>query len=279
MLLRACFAVSTSPPMSDYPKYVARVNAISHEGKTQPHARRLLAGLAKRSNRWPRLASSEICSVRLAAALVSFNDDYPAPHPLEYFRDEPVRRVIESMRGREALTLLELFDHPSCTTLPTFLDATLVIHAALRQLARGRDTCALPSVALSLDERLEIGAGLLPFLESGQGDPLGDGYHYVANLAAGMAAGASLARRGWLVPLFAAGPELMTGIREGVFGSRLFFGNHAPIDRMGLAHGLALARAVSGVNHLPRREGDGAALGAAPQPWTGRSRGRSIPHS
>ena len=53
---------------------------------------------------------------------------------------------------------------------------------------------------------------------------------------------ATAARRLWLVPLFAAGPELMAGIRQGVFGSVLFFGNHARIDRMGLAHGLAISR-------------------------------------
>jgi hypothetical protein len=78
------------------------------------------------------------------------------------------------------------------------------------------------------------------------GDPLGDTYHYLATLAAGVAAG-SARQCLWMIPLFAAGPELMKGVRELVFGSTLFFGNHARVDRLGLRHGLSIPRQSRGV--------------------------------
>lgn len=53
--------------------------------------------------------------------------------------------------------------------------------------------------------------------------------------------------------LFYSGPVLMHLVRERVFGSRLFYGTHARVDRLGLARGIALARRQRG-----RRPGAGA---------------------
>jgi hypothetical protein len=53
----------------------------------------------------------------------------------------------------------------------------------------------------------------------------------------------SESRWGWAIErLFRAGPDLMSLVREGAFGSKLFFGNHAEVDDLGLTHGMALAR-------------------------------------
>lgn len=41
--------------------------------------------------------------------------------------------------------------------------------------------------------------------------------------------------------LFHAGPILMCLVRERTFGSRLFYGNHADVNRLGLAHGIVIA--------------------------------------
>ena len=46
---------------------------------------------------------------------------------------------------------------------------------------------------------------------------------------------------GGIERLFRAGPHLMLLVRQGVFGSTLFYGNHRHVDALGLAHGLALA--------------------------------------
>jgi hypothetical protein len=237
MLLVAFHAVATSPPMPGYARYVDAVKAQHHPG-TQPRSAEMLDGLLRLAPRFPAVVGP-IRSRRLAAALVSFTDDHQDPFPAEAFDDRAVRALIDGMTGPE--TVLSLLER---TRAPTFLDAVLVVHAALRQLARGRDGRALPSCRLTLDERLAIGRCVLPFApeESRGGDPLGDAYHYAANLAAGLAA-ASDPRAAWLAPLFAAGPELMWGVRQEAFGSVLFFGNHASIDRMALRHGLRVGRA------------------------------------
>lgn len=41
-----------------------------------------------------------------------------------------------------------------------------------------------------------------------------------------------------------AGPVLMSNVRERLFGSVLFYGNHARVDRLGLDVGIALARGL-----------------------------------
>lgn len=117
-------------------------------------------------------------------------------------------------------------------------------------LARGRDTRLSDAFIMSLEERLERGKAIAPFHpdDSNGGDPLGDTYHFWANVAGGLYAGtqrSASARAAFVAVMLYAGPWLMQTIREGVFGSRLFYGNHARIDRLGLTTGLRLARAGS----------------------------------
>jgi hypothetical protein len=241
MLLRAFHAVATSPPMPGYPRYVDVVHGQRHAG-TQPRGPEMLRELLRRAGRWPRLVG-RVHPVRLAAALVSFTDDHDGPFPEEAFDDRAARGLIDHLAAAgSGVTMLDLLD-ATCDR-SSLLDAVLAVHVTLRQLARGRDGRALPSCRLTLDERLAAGRAVLPFApeESRGGDPLGDAYHYAANLAVGVAVSAS-PRAAWLAPLFAVGPELMWGVRQQTFDSVLFFGNHAAIDRMGLRHGLRVGLA------------------------------------
>ncbi len=70
------------------------------------------------------------------------------------------------------------------------------------------------------------------------GDPLGDARHYLANSIVGFGAMGEPPIERWPVALFGCGPYLMSGVRQGMFGSELFFGNHALIDHLGVAHGV-----------------------------------------
>jgi hypothetical protein len=97
-----------------------------------------------------------------------------------------------------------------------------------------------------LEERLTMGAAIAPFPKAlaGDGDPLGDTYHYWATFAAGMC---SVLDPGRVAPpalgaAFWLGPRLMETVRGGLFGRPLFCGSHGAIDRLGLAHGRAIAR-------------------------------------
>jgi hypothetical protein len=240
MLLVAAHAVSTSPAMPRYHEYVRAVRG-QKQARFQPPPGELFAALRRLASRFPALAPANLSSLRLTAALISFVDDHDQSFPGEYLPGAHGERVWAEL-GRDA-DIIAILNTRVCLAQPTFLDAVLLAHLALRQMARGRDTRALGTLDLSLSERLHQGQRILPFAAevSRGGDPLGDTYHYLATLAAGLAAG-SARQRSWMIPLFAAGPELMKGVRERLFGSTLFFGNHARIDRLGLRHGLRLAR-------------------------------------
>jgi len=118
----------------------------------------------------------------------------------------------------------------------------------MRQLARGRDVRAFAGRTLSLAERCDAGLAIAPFPPSiaQGGDPLGDTYHYFANVIVGVLSSTDRNRRtpggAAIALLFYAGPVLMHLVRERTFGAKLFYGTHARVDRLGLAHGIALAR-------------------------------------
>jgi hypothetical protein len=226
--------------MPEYTRYVAHVKSQDHRGRAQPDPAALL-------DAWRAMAGEvhpPVRTRRLVAALVSFVDDFDGPFAEEAFDDRAVRRCLDWLGATTTgVTLPEI---AAVCQKPSFLETILVTHAALRQLARGRDDRALPSCRMSLDERLQIGRHVLPFAPdiARGGDPLGDAYHYCANLAAGCLLSPSW--RAWPVPLFAVGPELMSGVRQGLFGSTLFCGNHARVDRLGLVHGMRVSLKTTG---------------------------------
>ncbi|TNE84625.1 MAG: hypothetical protein EP330_28545 [Deltaproteobacteria bacterium] len=206
----------------------------------QPRSAELFDALCALSEHFALRVPDELGGRRLTAALVSFVDDHDQPFPEECFPAAAAALIDE---WPATVTVPQILASPSCLAQGSLLEAVLVAHFAVRQLARGRDGRACPPLRMDMEARLARGRGVLPFHpeDSRGGDPLGDVYHYLATLAAGLAAG-SRRRHRWMLPLFAAGPELMWTVREACFGAPLFYGNHARIDRMGLVHGWRLAR-------------------------------------
>lgn len=188
----------------------------------------------------------------MVSVLVSFVDDHNQPIPEECFPRVETLRLLDLIQNAFSPEH-EPLDAPGQFALALTVcadpwTALLACHFATRQLARGRDTRVLGRTwALDVKKRYAAGRAIAPFAPelSGGGDPLGDTYHYWANVLAALGSqslGGDRAQR--LVPgLFYLGPNLMLWIRQRTFKSQLFFGTHARIDRLGLEHGLALHRA------------------------------------
>ncbi|MCA9609197.1 MAG: hypothetical protein KC619_26530 [Myxococcales bacterium] len=243
----ALHAVSTSPAMPRWPEYVARVQASRHD-----HDRWNAPGAALTARLLdvvhaarPALGPAPVAT-DLVTALASFVDDYSVPPPRELFEVPLALRLLEALVDQRGLTV----DQQLALALDLrgeLFPAVLALHTATRVLARGRDSRLHPGFALGLDERLERGRAIAPFDPSDArgGDPLGDTYHFWANVAAGLYSAHEGRLRGPAVAaLFLAGPALMTGVRERLFDNYLFFGSHARVDRLGLATGRACARAI-----------------------------------
>lgn len=192
-------------------------------------------------------------ALRTISALVSFSDDHDVPLPAEVLPRDPARTLMVSIASH-APGALGIDDQLALALAlaPDAWTALLACHLATRQLARGRDTRALGTdVPTSVEDRCEAGLAIAAFppeLAAG-GDPLGDTYHYWANVCAGVLAASRAVGQAWAIErLFRAGPALMTLVRERTFGSKLFYGNHARVDALALDHGLGLADAYA----LPR---------------------------
>ncbi|MEM9190159.1 MAG: hypothetical protein AAGF12_13325 [Myxococcota bacterium] len=240
----ALHAVATSRAMPDNELYKARVEALRPMAeRTNPPAhelaRRFVSTCPDELAVDPSLRASE-----LLAALSSFVDDYRSAAPRECFRVELAVGLLRALEGRSALTVVDQLSLGLTLSSKVF-DVVLALHVVTRVLARGRDRRLHPAFDLDLEERLRRGRAIAPFAaeDSEGGDPLGDTYHFWANVAGGMYAGVGEARRSprWFVAgMLYAGPWLMAGIRERTFGNRLFYGTHEKIDRMGLRIGYRL---------------------------------------
>lgn len=238
-------AVATSPVMPGWVEYRARVE----------RERPLTAVFEEVT--WQALA--EVLGARplvpigppdaIIGTLVSFTDDHGATLPDLACLGVEAERLIESIRRHGLHTL----SPPKVLGLALEIAedgfrALMVCHLAVRQLARGRDVRAFGGRTLSLADRCDAGRAVAPFppwIAQG-GDPLGDTYHYFANVIAGVLSSTARVRRApvgaAIALLFYSGPVLMHLVRERAFGARLFYGTHARVDRLGLAHGIALAR-------------------------------------
>lgn len=235
-------AVATSAPMPGWPEY----KRVVHEDlRSMPRAAFHFTDILRVVDRHPIYVRGT--TPDLIASLISFVDDHVSPVPADFF---PKQETLEFMnRVAEASARGDRLDAPRQLALALDIandmwTALLVCHLGTRQLARGRDTRALGAAArFSVQQRCERGRAIAPFPDelSQGGDPLGDTYHYWANVIAGVASATLGASRGRaLHALFYQGPRLMLWIRERTFGSPLFFGNHMQIDRLGLAHGRQL---------------------------------------
>lgn len=249
-LLATSFAsVATSRPMPDWPTYRALVLAEDAVVRSRCFSVESLIQQLQVRPLCPRGNLADLVSV-----LVSFVDDHNEPIPEECFPRAETLRLLEliqnaSSHEHKPLDVTGQFAL-ALTVCADPWTALLACHFATRQLARGRDTRVLGRTwALDVKKRYAAGRAIAPFppeLSIG-GDPLGDTYHYWANVLAAVGSqsmGRALARH--LVPgLFYAGPHLMLWIRQRTFRSRLFFGTHERIDRLGLEHGLALHQACA----------------------------------
>jgi hypothetical protein len=265
-VLRATWSVASSPAMPRHGEYMAWYRSYRlHTKRRNPPAAELVERqkrLAQASDRarssltlLPWGAASQRWSEppplrRTFAALVSFVDDYSGPYPREHFPAREVARLLDLFRVNAvalggSLTLDEQLGAALEIVSGRLFAAAVLLHAATRWLARARDTRALGS--LSWKQRLGDAALLAPFAPEveADGDGPGDTYHYWANFVAGYQTrldGGVAARA--MRAMFAAGPLAMRTIRGGLFGRTLFAGNHSAVDRLGLAHGEAVARAV-----------------------------------
>jgi hypothetical protein len=253
-VLRATWAVASSPAMPRHGEYMAwyraqrrratRLNPPAAElGERQQRLARTSERAARTSLPWCATAPP---LRRTFPALVSFVDDYAGPYPRELFPAGEVARLLDRLRAAAApATLDEQLAAALEITGGRLFAAAVLLHAATRWLARARDTRALGPLPWS--QRLDDAALLAPFAPAveADGDAPGDTYHYWANFVAGCQTfldGGVAARA--MRTLFVAGPVAMSAIRGGLFGRTLFAGNHAAVDRLGLMHGEAAARAL-----------------------------------
>jgi hypothetical protein len=239
-----------------------------------------------------RLARGRTCHVRavaafdLLAALSSFTDDYALEPPRGLFAVDIAVSILARIRDEHCLCLPEQLDIAlGCADGRPF-EALLGLHTATRVLARGRDTRLHPSFQMSLDERLRRGEAIAPFHPDDAlgGDPLGDTYHFWANVVGGVYAACPTnprASRALVGGMLYAGPWLMHSVRETLFGSTLFCGTHARIDRLGLGLGRRFGRRVRApVSRVPRPYTPGVlGLGWSSSVWRPVLADRSITRS
>lgn len=244
----ALHAVSTSPPMPDFERYVEAVETLRPSFlRTNPPGPRLGEAFDVSGFRRAPRVDPTIRATDLVAALSSFTDDYGARPPRELFAVPVAESILDALRRERCLTVAEQLDLALGCAPGGSYDAFLGLHTATRVLARGRDTRLSPSFSIALEERLERGRAIAPFdpRDARGGDPLGDTYHFWANVCGGIYAvspGVSRAQRSFVAGMLYAGPWLMRGVREATFGSPLFYGDHARVDRLGLSLGMALGR-------------------------------------
>jgi hypothetical protein len=238
----ALVAVATSPVMPDWQRYRALVARERSEVRAVEPASALREALGQRRTLTPTARTLDVLS-----ALVSFTDDHDAPFDAGLFPASSAA-VLEALAARAARG--ETLGRAAQLALATRharsgFEALAICHAVSRQLARGRDTRALGAPP-PLAERVRIGRAIAAFPDvlARGGDALGDTYHYWANVIAGVTATHLDAPRRLVVrATFHRGAFLMRTIRDGMFGGTLFAGDHEAIDRLGLAHGLALGAA------------------------------------
>jgi hypothetical protein len=258
LMARAFWSVSTSHSMPRYPEYVRAIKNAGRGSIANPRGDALeeallasaVSGTRSCRARVPWLAS-ELSATRLLGALSSFTDDYEGAYPAEFFPEPSTRWVFDALSARyeskrSPLTVPEQFECALGGCLHSAFGAAATLHALTRVLARGRDERALPSLAFSLAERIELGKMIAPFARSDSrgGDPLGDTYHYWAMVMGGLWCADPQHRFGVeriaVEALLRNGSRLMWLIRDRLFGNTLFFGRHVAIDRMGFRHGTSL---------------------------------------
>lgn len=232
------------------PRYQEYLVALDESRpRLTPHRKRgrALTATVFHAARGKRFRAEATSAFDLLAAVSSFTDDYTLEPPRELFAVDVALAILERIRGEHCLSLAKQLELALRCADGRPFEALLGLHTATRVLARGRDTRLHPEFQMSLEERLRRGEAIAPFHPDDAlgGDPLGDTYHFWANVAAGVYVGSSTnprAARGLVYGMLYAGPWLMQSVRETLFRSTLFCGTHARIDRLGLSLGRQLGR-------------------------------------
>lgn len=251
LLLRSIWGVMTSPSMPDYKTYRNGINSIDFSDFFQPKSFALVSQINEALSNSKMKKISFVHSIDIFSTLICFIDDHSEDYPPFCFDKSAIINLVEWIKkSKIPLTVPEIVKSEILNSTIFTIDKLLIVHATLRLIARGRDFRAFSNFTLSLEERIQISKNIAPFEinVSNGGDPLGDSYHYVANIIIGITFSNKSFFNKIPIVLFMLGPYLMKIIREYIFGNILFFGNHCRIDHMGLNHGLKISE------HIKRRD-------------------------
>ena len=247
LLLRSIWGVMTSPSMPDYKIYKNGISSIDFSDYFQPKSFALEFQIIEALQNSKTKKISFFQSMDIFSTLICFIDDHSEDYPSFCFDKSAIINLIEWIKkSKNPLSVPEIIKSEILNSTIFTIDKLLIVHATLRLLARGRDFRAFSNFTLSLEERIQISKNIAPFEinVSNGGDPLGDSYHYVANLIIGITFNNKSIFNKIPIVLFMLGPYLMKIIREYIFGNILFFGNHCKIDHMGLNHGIKISEFI-----------------------------------
>ena len=260
MLARAAISATLTPSLPSWPTLslaVARWDRSHLSSDPAALQDRMLACLAQHSpaDPWqlPWAPGIDLSLRRLSAALIGRSDDHSGPLPVELLPAAPARELMDALEraaadGGRPLDVCEQLAVALVQADGQLLAAVLLLHLALRTLARGADARLDPCLSLWLDERLSLGASIAAFDPIlCDGDPLGDARHYWAMVCAGVAsvwakrAGRRRAGRVLHASFFLA-PEPARRLRMHLEGPHP---NRGRLSRMGLRHGISLGVAAA----------------------------------
>ncbi len=267
LLLRAAASAALTPSLPSWPTLGPASASWDRSHVSQDPAAlqdRMLALLAGHSSadpwRLPWAPHATLSLTRLSAALIGRTDDYTGPMPTELLPSADARALMDDLSAAATaagrpLDVCEQLDVALRATDGHPLAAALLLHLAVRVLARGSDRRRDPALALWLDERLALGAAIAAFADS-PNDPLGDARHYWAMVCAGMASAwaKQTGRRGagrLLHLVFYLGLPPADRVRLRLEGPRA---DRVGISRMGLRHGISLGVAAARQARTPRQE-------------------------
>lgn len=258
VLLRAAASAALTPSVPSWPTVRLAVAGWDRSHLSADPAAiqdRMLALLAGHSPtdpwRLPWAPGAALSLTDLSAALIGRTDDYDGPMP-EAMLPAAGARALMDVLGEAAEQAGRPLD--VCEQYAVALDAAgghplaaaLLLHLAVRVLARGADRRRDPALALWLDERLALGSAIAAFAGS-EADPLGDARHYWAMVCAGMGSvwakqtGRRSAGR-LLHAAFYLAPSAADRVRMRLDGPKFA---RAGLRRMGLRHGIGLGVAAA----------------------------------
>ena len=258
VLLRAAASAALTPSVPSWPTARLAISRWDRSHLSQDPAAlqdRMLALIAGHVLvdpwRLPWAPGATMSLIALSAALIGRTDDYDGPMPEALLPATGARALMDSLhvaagRAGRPLDVCEQYAVALDATGGHPLAAALLLHLAIRVLARGADRRRDPVLALWLDERLVLGSAVAAFADSA-GDPLGDARHYWAMVCAGMGSvwakqtGRRTAGR-LLHAVFYRSPAAADRVRLRLEGPHV---ERTGLRRMGLCHGISLGVAAA----------------------------------